>query len=178
VVSRSRSENLLRIALKKQEFRALVERFGATKNGPRIAKSLENMVGTRRLELLTSTVSSSRPLTQKELITGGTGRTVILGAICYQIATKNMASGFGAESWGIGPFTSHLNNLIFACGVTYALRVLALPQKATSALPTDISPLGSSSELRIAARVRTTLLICQLMGWSAAFTQPAAGILG
>jgi hypothetical protein len=35
-------------------------------------------------------------LTLKELITGGTGRTVIIGAICYQIATKNMASGFGA----------------------------------------------------------------------------------
>src|ERR1700730_10976056 len=88
------------------------------------------MVGTRRLELLTSTVSSSsRPLTLKELITGGTGRTVILGAICYQIATKNMASGFGAESWGIGPFTSHLDNLSFACRVTYALRALALPQK-------------------------------------------------
>jgi hypothetical protein len=45
-------------------------------------------------------------LTQKELITGGTGRTVILGAICYQIATTNMARGFGAESWGIGPFTN------------------------------------------------------------------------
>jgi hypothetical protein len=41
----------------------------------------------------------------KGLITGGTGRTVVLGAICYQIANKNMASGFGAESWGIGPFT-------------------------------------------------------------------------
>jgi hypothetical protein len=27
-------------------------------------------------------------LTLKELITGGTGGTVILGAICYQIATK------------------------------------------------------------------------------------------
>ena len=27
-------------------------------------------------------------MTRKELITGGTGRTVILGAICYQIATK------------------------------------------------------------------------------------------
>jgi hypothetical protein len=55
-------------------------------------------------------------LTQKELITGGTGRTVILGAVCYQIATKNMASGFGAETWGIGPgsFTVALNKLIFA----------------------------------------------------------------
>jgi hypothetical protein len=70
-----------------------------------IAKRLKEMVGTRRLELLTSTVSSSRPLTQKDLITGGTGRTVILGAICYQIATKNTASVFGAESWGISPFT-------------------------------------------------------------------------
>jgi hypothetical protein len=36
-----------------------MERFGATKNGPRIAKRLKEMVGTRRLELLTSTVSSA-----------------------------------------------------------------------------------------------------------------------
>jgi hypothetical protein len=84
-----------------------MERFGATENGPRIANSLKDMVGTTGLEPATSTVSnSSRQLTLKELITGGTGRTVILGAICYQIATKNMASGFGAESWGIGPFTT------------------------------------------------------------------------
>ncbi len=34
-----------------------MERFGAMKNGPRLAKPLRNMVGTRRLELLTSTVS-------------------------------------------------------------------------------------------------------------------------
>jgi hypothetical protein len=33
---------------------------------------------------------------------------VIIGAICYQIATKNMASGFGAESWGSAPSLSHL----------------------------------------------------------------------
>ena len=45
------------IALKKQELRPLTERFGATENGLRIAKRLRNMVGTRRLELLTSTVS-------------------------------------------------------------------------------------------------------------------------
>jgi hypothetical protein len=83
-----------------------MERYGATKNGVKIANPLKEMVGTRRLELLTSTVSSgSRSLILKGLITGGTGRTVILGAICYQIATKNMASGLGAESWGIGPFT-------------------------------------------------------------------------
>src|SRR6202521_6339449 len=49
-----------------------------------------------------------------------------------------MASGFGAESGGIGPFTSRLNNLSFACRGTYALRVLALPQKTASALPKDI----------------------------------------
>jgi len=36
-----------------------MERFGATKNGRKIAKSLKEMVGTRRLELLTSTVSCS-----------------------------------------------------------------------------------------------------------------------
>jgi hypothetical protein len=45
--------------LKKQELRPLTERFGATENGLRIAKRLRNMVGTRRLELLTSTVSIS-----------------------------------------------------------------------------------------------------------------------
>jgi hypothetical protein len=113
-----RKRDSVLIDSKKQELRTLMERFGATKNGARIAKPLKEMVGTWGLEPQTSTVSnSSRRLTQKELITGGTGRTVILGAICYQIATKNMASGFGAESWGIGPFTSHLNNLVFASRV-------------------------------------------------------------
>jgi len=34
-----------------------MERFGATKKVPSIAKRLRNMVGTRRLELLTSSVS-------------------------------------------------------------------------------------------------------------------------
>jgi hypothetical protein len=34
-----------------------MERFGATEDGLRIANPMENMVGTRRLELLTSTVS-------------------------------------------------------------------------------------------------------------------------
>jgi hypothetical protein len=33
-----------------------MERFGTTENGLRIAKRLRNMVGTRRLELPTSTV--------------------------------------------------------------------------------------------------------------------------
>jgi hypothetical protein len=46
-----------RIDLKKQELMPLTERFGATEDEPRIAKRLRNMVGTRRLELLTSTVS-------------------------------------------------------------------------------------------------------------------------
>jgi hypothetical protein len=46
-----------RIDLKKQTLRPLMERFGATKNGVMIAKALKEMVGTRRLELLTSTVS-------------------------------------------------------------------------------------------------------------------------
>jgi hypothetical protein len=45
------------IALKKQEVRPLMERFGATEKVPSIAKPLKEMVGTRRLELLTSTVS-------------------------------------------------------------------------------------------------------------------------
>jgi hypothetical protein len=88
---------------KKQTLRPLMERFGATENGLRIANQLKEMVGTRRLELLTSTVSkqySSRPLTQKELITGGTGRTVILGAICYQIATKTWQVGSGLNRGG------------------------------------------------------------------------------
>ena len=52
-------ENLLRIARKKQELRPLMERFGATEDGPSIANLLNNMVGTRRLELLTSTVSKT-----------------------------------------------------------------------------------------------------------------------
>ena len=34
-----------------------MERFGATENELMIAKPLKEMVGTRRLELLTSTVS-------------------------------------------------------------------------------------------------------------------------
>jgi len=37
-----------------------MERFGATKKVPSIAKRLKEMVGTRRLELLTSTVSIKR----------------------------------------------------------------------------------------------------------------------
>ena len=45
------------IALKKQEVRPLLERFGATEKVPSIAKPLKEMVGTERLELLTSTVS-------------------------------------------------------------------------------------------------------------------------
>jgi hypothetical protein len=32
-------------------------------------------------------------------------KTGLIGAICYQIATKKLTSGFGAEPWGIGPFT-------------------------------------------------------------------------
>jgi len=60
------------IDLKKQELRLSMERFGATKNGVMIAKALKEMVDTTGLEPATSTVSSSRPLTQKELITGGT----------------------------------------------------------------------------------------------------------
>ncbi len=46
--------------LKKQELRLLMERFGATKNGVMIAKALKEMVGTRRLELLTSTKAAFR----------------------------------------------------------------------------------------------------------------------
>jgi len=98
-VEKWEQETVTGVGLKKQGVRPLMERFRATEKVANIANPLKEMVGTRRLKLLTSTVSnSSRPLTQKELITGGTGRTVILGAICYQIATKNMASGFGAES--------------------------------------------------------------------------------
>jgi hypothetical protein len=52
---------------------------------------------------------------------------------CYQ----KHASGFGAESWGIGPFTLHLKQLDLCQRVTYALRVLA-PQKTTSSLPEHI----------------------------------------
>src|ERR1700686_5043343 len=38
-----------------------MERFGATEKVPSIAKPLKEMVGTRRLELLTSTVSMQQP---------------------------------------------------------------------------------------------------------------------
>ncbi len=37
-------------------------------------------------------------------MSGETGRTVIRGAICYQIATKNMASRFGLNRAGICRF--------------------------------------------------------------------------
>jgi hypothetical protein len=50
-------------------------------------------------------------LTQKELITGGTGRTVILGAICYQIATKTWQVGSGLNRGGSAPSLSLLNTL-------------------------------------------------------------------
>jgi hypothetical protein len=125
-----------------------MECFGATKKGPRIAKRLRNMGGMRRLELLTSTVSMRRPAIDSKGVNSrrnrqnrNTRRNLLPN--CYQ----NMASGFGAESWGIGPFTLHVDNLMFACRVTCALRVLALPQKTTSELPKDISRLGASSEL-------------------------------
>jgi hypothetical protein len=69
---------------------------------------MKEMVGTRRLELLTSTVSrlrcGSRPLTQKELITEGTGRTAILGAICCQIASKTCKWVWGLNRGGSAPF--------------------------------------------------------------------------
>jgi hypothetical protein len=45
------------IDLKNQGLRPLMERFGATKEVSSMANVLKNMVGTRRLELLTSTVS-------------------------------------------------------------------------------------------------------------------------
>jgi hypothetical protein len=79
-------ENENSAGIKKQKLRLLMECFGATENALRVGNLLKEMGGTRRLELLTSTVS--KPLTQKELITEGAGRTVILGAICYQIATE------------------------------------------------------------------------------------------
>ena len=47
-----------------------------------------------------------------ELVTGGTGRTVILGGIRYQNATKNMTSGFGAEIVGDRPRYCRTNALI------------------------------------------------------------------
>jgi len=48
-----------KIDLKKQGLRLLMERFGATEKVPGIAKPLKEMVGMRRLELLTSTVSTT-----------------------------------------------------------------------------------------------------------------------
>jgi hypothetical protein len=51
-------------------------------------------------------------MTLKELITGGTGKTVILGAICYQIATKTWQVGqvgSGLNRGGSAPSLSHLS---------------------------------------------------------------------
>jgi hypothetical protein len=64
---------------------------------------LKRMVGTWGLEPQTSTVSKPA-IDSKGVNNRRTGRTVILGAICYQIATKTWQVGSGAESWGIGPF--------------------------------------------------------------------------
>jgi len=47
-----------------------------------------------------------------------------------------MASGFGTESWGIGPFTFVLNVLIYTCGMTLNASAFSLV-----AVPTDASPL-------------------------------------
>jgi hypothetical protein len=51
----------------------------------------------------------------------------------YQIATKTWQVGSGSKSWGIGPFTSHLNNLIFACRVLMRSWVWRSLRKTTSA---------------------------------------------
>jgi hypothetical protein len=45
---------------------------------------------------------------------------------------------------GDRPLHFALKQLDLACRVTYALGVLALPEKTTSALPKDISPLGAT----------------------------------
>jgi hypothetical protein len=75
-----------------------MERFGATEKVPRIAKTLRNMVGTRRLELLTSTVSKEvqQPVIDSKGVNNrrnrqnrNTRRNLLPN--CYQ----NMASGFG-----------------------------------------------------------------------------------
>jgi hypothetical protein len=98
----------------KPEMRPLMERFGATENKGRIANPLRNMVGTRRLELLSSTVSviDSKGVNNRRNRQNRNARRNLLPN-CYQ----NMASGFGAESWGIGPFIFVLNDLIFAYAV-------------------------------------------------------------
>jgi hypothetical protein len=83
-----------------------MERFGATENGPRIAKPLRNMVGTRRLELLTSTVSIEvqQPVIDSKGVNNrrnrqnrNTRRNLLPN--CYQ----NMASGFGGRIVGDRP---------------------------------------------------------------------------
>jgi hypothetical protein len=87
--------------VKTQELRPLTERFGATKKAPRIAKALRNMVGTRRLALLTSTVSievqqpaiDSKGVNNRRNRQNRNTRRNLLPN-CYQ----NMTSGFGAES--------------------------------------------------------------------------------
>jgi hypothetical protein len=61
-VEKWEQESVTAIGLKKQGVRPLMERFGATEKGLRVTKPLKEMVGTRRLELLTSTVSSGQPV--------------------------------------------------------------------------------------------------------------------
>ncbi len=87
-----------------------MERFGATENGPRLAKPLRNMVGTRRLELLTSTVSIEvqQPVIDSKGVSNrrnrqnrNTRRNLLPN--CYQ----NMASGFGGRIVGDRPLCFH-----------------------------------------------------------------------
>jgi hypothetical protein len=87
-----------------------MERFGATEKGPRIAKPLKEMVGTRRLELLTSTVSIEvqQPVLDSKGVNNrrnrqnrNTRRNLLPN--CYQ----NMASGFGGRIVGDRPLCSH-----------------------------------------------------------------------
>src|SRR5208283_4648536 len=101
----------------------------------------KEMVGTRGLEPLTSTVSryrsTSRPLILKGLIAGRTGKTGTNGPICYQIATKITASGFRAEPWGISPFTSDER---CCCHMSTTLTVAPLYRGVL--MTTDLFPQG------------------------------------
>jgi hypothetical protein len=94
------------------------------------------------------------------------GRTVILGAICYQIATKTWQVGSGAESWGIGPFAFTFHQLPTKQdtarnlkSIYHFLLALFTPGRATprpreqTAQACDIQYAGNKSLLRFATTV-------------------------
>src|SRR5260370_24115400 len=117
-VEKWEQESVTGIGLKKQGVRPLMERFGATEKVANIANPLKEMVGTRRLELLTSTVSIEvqQPVIDSKGVNSrrnrqnrNTRRNLLPN--CYQ----NMASGFGARIVGDRPLHFALNRNIHPC---------------------------------------------------------------